>query len=129
VVSLENSVCPARPWREKVLEILMKDEILPYSSTGAMDRKSWLVVGVDRNRAHKPELQGKGVRKCMSFSAFACPSGLSIQPIRPSRPDAPGQKDCRAGAIAATPVRVNQIIQVKNTNHAAQTFNVRLPFF
>ena len=31
VVSLKNSVCPARPWRKKNLEIGMKDQILGHS--------------------------------------------------------------------------------------------------
>src|SRR5208337_1255285 len=47
----------------------------------------------------------------------------SIQPIRPSRPEALGRKNLKSANVNATRVRVNQIIQEKSTDHAVKTFN------
>ena len=39
-------------------------------NTTVLDRSSWLAVRVGRNRAHKPEAQARGVRKCISLNAL-----------------------------------------------------------
>ena len=60
MVSLKNSVCPARPWRKKNLEIGMKDQILGHSD----EEKGQASLGTKREqglrlitiRQERPEL-------------------------------------------------------------------------
>jgi len=65
VVSLKNSVCPARPWREKNLEIGMNDQILGHSD----EEKGQASLGTKREQALRLMAIRRERPELLAFSA------------------------------------------------------------